>query len=155
MKTLFASILAILIVAVTIIAVGRVAVTPTPAGYHVAIDSDWSDVRRVEEIQRTERARIEAAAAVTIAQEQEATARIVWPAALVAAALAISAVAWSRRPHRPAAPQLLLAYVDAQRRLGHDITVEEVDGEWVAADHRHELLFPVSAIARQLEASRE
>ena len=145
MKTLTASILAILIVAVTIMAVGRVGLTPTPSGYSVQIDSDWSDVRRVEEIQQTERTRIAAATAVTIAQEQEQTARLVWPVTAVALAVAAIGVAWSRRPHRPqlAPPPILIAYVERQRRLGHNVTAEEIDGEWVAADHDQQLLYPV------------
>jgi len=155
MKTLMASLLALVIVAVTVMAIGRVAVTPSPAGYGVLIDSDWSDVRRVEELQRTERARIEAATVVTVAQEREQTARIVWPLVAVAVAAGAVGIAWSRRPHRPVAPTsdraLLLVYAEQRQRLGFDVTVEKVGGEWMAVDHGRRLLLPVGAVAKQLE----
>lgn len=154
MKTLMASLLALAIVAVTVMAVGRVAVTPSPVGYGVLIDSDWSDVRRVEEMQRTERARIEAATALAVAVEREQTMRLVWPFVVVAMAAGAVGIAWSRRPHRPAPATdraLLLVYAEQRQRLGFDVTVEEVGGEWMAVDHGRRLLLPVGAVAKKLE----
>mgnify|MGYP003380860484 CR=1 FL=1 len=83
----------------------------TPTGYGVSVDSHWSDVRKVEEAQRTERARLEAEARVSIVAEQEATARLLWPVLAICATVAIVGVAWSKRPHRPAPPPMLLTYM--------------------------------------------
>ena len=117
-----------------LVGVGTIAVTPSPTGYGVSVDSHWSDVRKVEEAQRTERARLEAEARVAIVAEQEATARLLWPVLAICATVAIVGVAWSKRPHRPAPPPMLLTYI-ASHYLPGQAAIEQVDGEWFVVDH--------------------
>ena len=154
MKTLMSSLLALVIVAVTVMAVGRVVVTPHPTGYGVTVDSDWSDVRRIEEMQRTERARIEAATAVTVATEREQTARIVAPILAIAllgvVALAAWVIAGQRRPQEEWT--LLLAYVAERQSMGHNVTLERIGGKWMVADHEERVLLGETAVRRLIVA---
>ncbi len=117
-----------------LVGVGTVIVTPSPTGYGVSVDSHWSDVRKVEEAQRTERTRLEAEARVAIIAEQEATARLLWPVVAICATAAIVGVAWSKRTHRPVPPPMLLTYM-ASHYLPGQAAIEQVDGEWFVVDH--------------------
>jgi len=134
MRTLLTSLLLIVVVAAVLLTVGSVDVVPSPTGYGVSVQSDWATVQRVREEQRTARAHIEAEAQMVMTQEQEATARLLWPVVAICATVAIVGVAWSKRPHRPAPPQLLLTYM-ASHYLPGQAAIEQVDGEWFVVDH--------------------
>ena len=134
MKIIANGLILALVALAILVGVGTVIVTPSPTGYGVSVDSHWSDVRKVEEAQRTERARLEAEARVAIVAEQEATARLLWPVLAICATVAIVGVAWSRRPHRPAPPPMLLTYM-ASHYLPGQAVAEQVDGEWFVVDH--------------------
>ena len=134
MKVIVNGLILALVALGILVGVGTVIVTPTPTGYGVSVDSHWSDVRKVEEAQRTERARLEAEARVAIVAEQEATARLLWPVVAICATAAIVGVAWSKRTHRPAPPAMLLTYM-ASHYLPGQAAIEQVDGEWFVVDH--------------------
>jgi len=134
MKIIVNGLILALVALAILVGVGTVIVTPSPTGYGVSVDSHWSDVRKVEEAQRTERTRLEAEARVAIVAEQEATARLLWPVVAICATAAIVGVAWSKRPHRPMPPQLLLTYM-ASHYLPGQAAIERVDGEWFVVDH--------------------
>ena len=153
MKTFLTAIMVIAIVTGLVVGFGGFNLT-TPGGAHISLESDYAEVEQARLAAETERTRIAAVTAVTIAQEQEQTARLVWPVTAVALAVAAIGVAWSRRPHRPqlAPPPILITYVTEQQRLGHNVTAEEIAGEWVVADHDQSLLFPVDAVVKRLEA---
>ena len=139
------------LVAVGILAgVGTVIVTPTPTGYGVSVDSHWSEVRAIEEKQRTERTRLETEARVAIVAEQEATARLLWPVVAICATVAIVGVAWSKRPHRPAPPQLLLTYM-ASHYLPGQAAIEQVDGEWWIVDHESQSIVSANRLLENRE----
>ena len=134
MKIIANGLILALVALAILIGVGTVIVTPTPTGYGVSVDSHWSEVRAIEEKQRTERTRLETEARVAIIAEQEATARLLWPVVAICVTVAIVGVAWSKRPHRPMPPQLLLTYM-ASHYLPGQAAIEQVDGEWFVVDH--------------------
>jgi len=137
MKIIVNGLILALVALAILVGVGTVIVTPSPTGYGVSVDSHWSDVRKVEEAQRTERTRLEAEARVAIVAEQEATARLLWPVVAICATAAIVGVAWSKRPHRPMPPPMLLAYM-ASHYLPGQAAIEQVDGEWWIVDHENQ-----------------
>ena len=134
MKTIANALVVIVVALGVLVGIGTVVVTPSPSGYGVSVDSHWSEVRAIEEKQRTERVRLETEAQIAIAAEREATARVLWPVVAFCATAAIVGVAWSRRPHRPIPPPMLLTYM-AKQYLPVEATVEQVDGEWFVVDH--------------------
>ena len=142
MKTLLTSLLLIVVVVVTLVTFGRVDVTPSPTGYGVSVQSDWATVQKVREEQRTARAQIEAEAQMVIAQEREATARLLWPVVAICITVAIVGVAWSKRVHRPLPPVNLLEYAKMNQ-----LEVVLDDGEWWVVDDRKREMTP----ARLLE----
>jgi hypothetical protein len=154
MKTFFTAIMVIVIVTGLVVGFGGFNLT-TPGGAHISLESDYAEVEQARLAAETERTRIAAVTAVTIAQEQGQTVRIVWPVTVVALAVAAIGVAWTRRPHRPqlAPPPILITYVERQRQLGFDVTVEEIDGEWVAADHDRQLLLPAGSVPQSFGRS--
>ena len=100
METFLTAIMVIAIVTGLVVGFGGFNLT-TPGGAHISFESDYAEVEQARLAAETERTRIAAVTAVTIAQEQEQTARIVWPVTVVALSVAAIGVAWSRRPHRP------------------------------------------------------
>ena len=135
MRTLLTSLLLIVVVVVTLVTFGRVDVTPSPTGYGVSVQSDWATVQKVREEQRTARAQIEAEAQMVIAQEREATARLLWPVVAICITVAVVGVAWSKRSHRPLPPVNLLEYAKMNQ-----LEVVLDDGEWwVVDDVRREM----------------
>ncbi len=145
MRTLLTSLLLIEVVVVTLVTFGRVDVTPSPAGYGVSVQSDWATVQKVREEQRTARAQIEAEAQMVIAQEREATARLLWPVVAICITVAVVGVAWSKRSHRPLPPVNLLEYAKMNQL---EVVLE--DGEWWVVDDRKREMTP----ARLLEMSK-
>ena len=135
MRTLLTSLLLIVVVAAVLLTVGSVDVVPSPTGYGVSVQSDWATVQKVREEQRTARAQIEAEAQMVIAQEREATARLLWPVVAICITVAVVGVAWSKRVHRPLPPVNLLAYAERNQ-----LEVVLDDGEWwVVDDVRREM----------------
>mgnify|MGYP003543471390 FL=1 len=135
MRTLLTSLLLIVVVAAVLLTVGSVDVVPSPTGYGVSVQSDWATVQRVREEQRTARAQIEAEAQMVIAQEREATARLLWPVVAICITVAVVGVAWSKRSHRPLPPVNLLEYAKMNQ-----LEVVLDDGEWwVVDDVRREM----------------
>ena len=142
MRTLLTSLLLIVVVAAVLLTVGSVDVVPSPTGYGVSVQSDWATVQRVREEQRTARAQIEAEAQMVIAQEREATARLLWPVVAICITVAVVGVAWSKRSHRPLPPVNLLEYAKMNQ-----LEVVLDDGEWWVVDDRKREMTP----ARLLE----
>ena len=135
MRTLLTSLLLIVVVAAVLLTVGSVDVVPSPTGYGVSVQSDWATVQKVREEQRTARAQIEAEAQMVIAQEREATARLLWPVVAICITVAVVGVAWSKRSHRPLPPVNLLEYAKMNQ-----LEVVLDDGEWwVVDDVRREM----------------
>ena len=134
MKTIANALILVMVALGVLIGVGTIAITPSPSGYGVSVQSDWATVQRVREEQRTQRARVEADTQIAITKEREATARVLWPVVAFCATAAIVGVAWSRRPHRPVPPPMLLTYL-ANHYLPGQAGVEQVDGEWFVVDH--------------------
>lgn len=145
MKVIANGLILALVAVGILVGVGTIAVTPSPTGYGVSVDSHWSDVRAIEEKQRTERTRLEAEARVAIVAEQEATARLLWPVVAICVTVAIVGVAWSKRPHRPVPPQLLLTYM-ASHYLPGQAAIEQVDGEWWIVDHENQSIVSASKL---------
>ena len=145
MRTLLTSLLLIVVVVVTLVTFGSVDVVPSPTGYGVSVQSDWATVQRVREEQRTARAQIEAEAQMVIAQEREATARLLWPVVAFCITVAVVGVAWSKRSHRPLPPVNLLEYARMNQ-----LEVVLDDGEWWVVDDRKREMTP----ARLLEVSK-
>ncbi len=145
MRTLLTSLLLIVVVVVTLVTFGSVDVVPSPAGYGVSVQSDWATVQKVREEQRTARAQIEAEAQMVIAQEREATARLLWPVVAICITVAVVGVAWSKRSHRPLPPVNLLAYAERNQ-----LEVVLDDGEWWVVDDRKREMTP----ARLLDVQR-
>ncbi len=150
MKALATMAAVVLMMALITIGFGGLAVTPSPTGgYGVTIESDYAAVQAMRQRQETERARIAAAAAVeqaaiaaTVATEQQATVRIVVPLALLTVGATVAAVAWSLRPHRPAAPPAQLVLYVASHYLPGQASVDQVDGEWFVVDHERREIVP-------------
>ena len=139
MKTLWALLLSTVIVVALAMSFGGLAVTPSPTGgYGVTIESDYAAVQAMRQRQETERARI----AATVATEQQATVRIVVPLALLTVGATVAAVAWSRRPHRPAAPPAQLVMYVASHYLPGQASVDQVNGEWAVVDHERREIVP-------------
>ena len=144
MRTLLTSLLMIVVVAVTLLTFGKVDVTPSPTGYGVSVQSDWATVQRVREEQRTARAQIEAEAQMVIAQEREATARLLWPVVAICVAFTVVGVAWSKRSHRPLPPVNLLEYAKMNQ-----LEVVLDDGEWWVVDDRKREMTPARLLEMQ------
>ena len=144
MRTLLTSLLLIVVVVVTLVTFGRVDVTPSPTGYGVSVQSDWATVQKVREEQRTARAQIEAEAQMVIAQEREATARLLWPVVAFCITVAVVGVAWSKRSHRPLPPVNLLAYAERNQ-----LQVVLDDGEWWVVDDRKREMTPARLLEMQ------
>ena len=155
MKTLATAVAMVAIVVALAMSFGGLAVTPSPTGgYGVVIESDYAQVQALTQRHETERARIAAEAAVeqaaiaaTVATEQQTTVRIVVPLALLTVGATVAAVAWSRRPHRPAAPPAQLVMYVASHYLPGQASVDQVNGEWCVIDHERREVWP----ARLLE----
>jgi len=144
MRTLLTSLLLIVVVVVTLVTFGSVDVVPSPTGYGVSVQSDWATVQKVREEQRTARAQIEAEAQMVIAQEREATARLLWPVVAICATVAVVGVAWSKRTHRPLPPVNLLAYAERNQ-----LQVVEEDGEWWVVDDVRREMTPARLLEMQ------
>lgn len=144
MRTLLTSLLLIVVVAVTLLTFGKVDVTPSPTGYGVSVQSDWATVQKVREEQRTARAQIEAEAQMVIAQEREATARLLWPVVAICITVAVVGVAWSKRSHRPLPPVNLLAYAERNQ-----LEVVLDDGEWWVVDDVRREMTPARLLEMQ------
>ena len=144
MRTLLTSLLLIVVVAAVLLTVGSVDVVPSPTGYGVSVQSDWATVQRVREEQRTARAQIEAEAQMVIAQEREATARLLWPVVAICITVAVVGVAWSKRVHRPLPPVNLLAYAERNQ-----LQVVLDDGEWWVVDDRKREMTPARLLEMQ------
>lgn len=155
MKAIAMAVSTVFIVALLAMSFGGLAVTPSPTGgYGVAIESDYAQVQALTQRHETERARIAAEAAVeqaaiaaTVATEQQTTMRIVVSLALLTVGATVAAVAWSRRPHRPAAPPAQLMVYVASHYLPGQASVDQVNGEWCVIDHERREVWP----ARLLE----
>ena len=144
MRTLLTSLLLIVVVAAVLLTVGSVDVVPSPTGYGVSVQSDWATVQKVREEQRTARAQIEAEAQMVIAQEREATARLLWPVVAICITVAVVGVAWSKRSHRPLPPVNLLAYAERNQ-----LEVVLDDGEWWVVDDRKREMTPARLLEMQ------
>ena len=144
MRTLLTSLLLIVVVAAVLLTVGSVDVVPSPTGYGVSVQSDWATVQRVREEQRTARAQIEAEAQMVIAQEREATARLLWPVVAICITVAVVGVAWSKRVHRPLPPVNLLEYAKMNQ-----LEVVLDDGEWWVVDDRKREMTPARLLEMQ------
>ena len=142
MKTLWALLLSTVIVVALATTFGGLMVTPSPAGYGVSIESDFARVQLDAQRNQTERARIAAAADIAITEQREQTARIVVPLALLTVGATVAAVAWSRRPHRPAAPPAQLVLYVASHYLPGQASVDQVNGEWAVVDHERREIVP-------------
>ena len=149
MKALVTAVAAVFIMALLAMSFGGLAVTPSSAGYGVSIESDFARVQLDAQRNQTERARIAAAAeveraalAAQVASEQQETVRIVVPLALLTVGATVAAVAWSRRPHRPAAPPAQLVLYVASHYLPGQASVDQVGGEWVVVDHERREIVP-------------
>ena len=144
MRTLLTSLLLIVVVAAVLLTVGSVDVVPSPTGYGVSVQSDWATVQKVREEQRTARAQIEAEAQMVIAQEREATARLLWPVVAICITVAVVGVAWSKRVHRPLPPVNLLEYAKMNQ-----LEVVLDDGEWWVVDDRKREMTPARLLEMQ------
>ena len=142
MKARVTAVATVFIVVALVTTFGGLAVTPSPAGYGVSIESDFARVQMDAQRNQTERARIAAAADIAITEQREQTARVVVPLALLTVGATVAAVAWSRRPHRPAAPPAQLVMYVASHYLPGQASVVQVNGEWAVVDHERREIVP-------------
>ena len=142
MKALVTAVATVFIVVALATTFGGLMVTPSPAGYGVSIESDFARVQLDAQRNQTERARIAAAADIAITEQREQTARVVVPLALLTVGATVAAVAWSRRPHRPAAPPAQLVMYVASHYLPGQASVDQVNGEWAVVDHERREIVP-------------
>jgi len=142
MKALVTAVATVLVVVALATTFGGLMVTPSPAGYGVSIESDWATVRMDAQRNETERARIAAAADIAITEQREQTARVVVPVTVLIVGATVAAVAWSRRPHRPAAPPAQLVLYVASHYLPGQASVDQVNGEWAVVDHERREIVP-------------
>jgi hypothetical protein len=142
MKALVTAVATVLVVVALATTFGGLAVTPSSAGYGVSIESDFARVQMDAQRNETERARIAAAADVAITEQREQTARVVVPVTVLIVGATVAAVAWSRRPHRPAAPPAQLVLYVASHYLPGQASVDQVNGEWAVVDHERREIVP-------------
>ena len=100
----------------------------------------------------TERARIAAAADIAITEQREQTARVVVPVTVLIVGATVAAVAWSRRPHRPAAPPAQLVLYVASHYLPGQASVDQVNGEWAVVDHERREIVPARLLLLGVES---
>ncbi len=124
------------------------AITYTGNGITASVGGIFGDMRAAASIRQqaeTERARIAAQRDEALAESRERTLGTLapWVAVTVGTvALCWFGVHWSRRPHRPAPPQVvMLAAPELRTRPG--ARLEVVDGEWCVVDDARRELVPV------------
>ena len=142
MKALVTAVATVLVVVALATSFGGLSVGSSPTGVDVSIESDFARVQMDAQRNQTERARIAAAADIAITEQREQTARVVVPATVLIVGATVAAVAWSKRPHRPAAPPAQLVMYVASHYLPGQASVDQVNGEWAVVDHERREIVP-------------
>ncbi len=81
---------------------------------------------------------------MVIAQEREATARLLWPVVAICITVAVVGVAWSKRSHRPLPPVNLLEYAKMNQL---EVVLDE--GEWWVVDDVRREMTPARLLEMQ------